>query len=221
MDASNKRDFRHFVLLQHGVLGTPADVDALICHLFHENERRGRGCRAELSSNTTKVLALPLDVTRTTNKHGGCIFTKGNLVCFAPGSNKFLGTNRSTCSCAKRVLREFLPVFSEWLDAARRADDSLLCFSCVGHSFGGLIMREMLYLLLTATELEGWESGLFAAVLRVREELAELNVTLENFVTIATPHCGVSECLLTPVYCGAWVLAKTCAPSMQELLLMD
>ncbi|RNE99019.1 uncharacterized protein Tco025E_09102, partial [Trypanosoma conorhini] len=214
MSAVAQEDCHHFVLLQHGIWGTAADFTALVRRVFEEEERRYDGTHAAAA-------APPPEPTATTNRDGGCLFARRRLTCFVPGSSRLVGTHRSTCSCARRTLAEFLPVFGAWLRAAAADGSCPACVSVVGHSFGGIIVREFLYLLLAAAGGPEFEDGVFAEVRRVRAKLVELNVTFANFITIATPHCGVSQCLSPTVYWGTRMLAAVCAPSLRELLLTD
>ncbi|KAF8275578.1 hypothetical protein BCY84_02389 [Trypanosoma cruzi cruzi] len=225
MSAGGPGDRRHFVLFQHGVWGTSADFDALISCVFEENERNCHKTHDEhLREVTLGNFASALGPKCKTNEAGGRLFAWRGLTCFAPGSNRWKGTNWRTRTCASRTLKEFLPVFGDWLRTVEENEEGgncPVCFSVVGHSFGGIIVREFLYLLLVAVEGDELDDGPFDEVRCVREKLVQLNVTFENFITIATPHCGVGQCLLSAMYYGTWFLAVLCAPSLSELLLKD
>ncbi|EKF26909.1 hypothetical protein MOQ_009377 [Trypanosoma cruzi marinkellei] len=225
MSADGPGDRRHFVLFQHGVWGTSADFDALIRCVFEENKRNCHKTHDEyLREVTLGAFVSALGPNCKTNEAGGRLFAWRGLTCFAPGSNRWKGTNWGTRTCASRTLKEFLPVFGDWLRAVEENEEGgncPVCFSVVGHSFGGIIVREFLYLLLVAMEGDGLEDGLLDKVQCVREKFVQLNVTFENFITIATPHCGVGQCLRSAMYYGTWFLAMLCAPSLSELLLKD
>ena len=51
----------------------------------------------------------------------GKLYCSGNRVCFVPGVNNLLGSITGTRSCALKLLREFLPVFTACLADVREA----------------------------------------------------------------------------------------------------
>ncbi|KAK7194298.1 putative serine esterase (DUF676) [Novymonas esmeraldas] len=187
------------------------------------------------------------------NQHGGRLYRSGNLQCFSPGSNEYMRTDAGTLACARRALAEVVPALHRWLDevesqekqrlaqwavyaracgtreaawqAAEAAATPLpVCLSFTAHSFGGIIQRELLYLLLVETpDMRGDGAGaLDEAVAALRQRLRRLHVTFENFVSVATPHCGAGECLWWPIYFGAWCLARMrLCRTYDELLLSD
>ncbi|CBZ27227.1 conserved hypothetical protein [Leishmania mexicana MHOM/GT/2001/U1103] len=185
------------------------------------------------------------------NRMNGRLYRSGNLQCFSPGSNEYLRTDAGTQVCARRMLAEVVPALHTWLneveskeqqrrakwavyahtvgtsDAARLSAEAAaplpICFSVMAHSFGGIIQREFLYLLLVdQTETRASDAMLFHDIVTLRQRLQRLHVTFENFLTVATPHCGAGECLWWPIYFGAWCLArmKLCQ-TYDELILSD
>ncbi|CAJ1988970.1 serine esterase (DUF676) [Leishmania donovani] len=185
------------------------------------------------------------------NRMNGRLYRSGNLQCFSPGSNEYLRTDAGTQACAHRMLAEVVPALQTWLneveskeqqrrakwavyartvgtsDAARLSTEAAaplpICFSVMAHSFGGIIQREFLYLLLVdQAETRASDAVLFHDIVNLRQRLQRLNVTFENFLTVATPHCGTGECLWWPIYFGAWCLArmKLCQ-TYDELILSD
>ncbi|CBH13279.1 hypothetical protein, conserved [Trypanosoma brucei gambiense DAL972] len=213
---------RRFVLMQHGLWAGAWDFNAIAAELYCQTgsqdgrSRRGGGGTVNQLGNI-----MPSDVVRTKSSCGGSLFARGNLTCFSSGANALIGSLRSTSVCAHKLLQEFLPVFTEWLDTVENNSAEKLSFSCVGHSFGGIILREALYLLLVSDDAGEYSEGLFDSVKTVRDRLATAGVVLQHFVTIATPHCGAAECLPTLVYRAAWGIAKLFAPSISEILLND
>ncbi|KAG8343584.1 putative serine esterase (DUF676) [Trypanosoma vivax] len=211
----------HFILLQHGLWAAPWDFDSIVNAVYRQNavplstNSAEFGECDELSKNN-----LPPGVTFSKSVQGGRLFTRDDITCFAPGSNSLIRSHRSTVCCARESLKEFLPFFTEWLDMLRSKGGEG-CFSCIGHSFGGIIIRELLYLLLVAPDVNGTETELTNFVKSTRQRLVESNIIFQNFITIASPHCGVAGCLPTPLYQTAWMLAMTCAPSIREILLKD
>ncbi|AIN98543.1 hypothetical protein LPMP_230930 [Leishmania panamensis] len=181
----------------------------------------------------------------------GRLYRSGNLQCFSPGSNEYLRTYAGTQICARRMLEEVVPALHTWLDEVeskeqqRRAnwavyarkvgtDDAArlsaeaaaplpICLSLMAHSFGGIIQREFLYLLLVdQAEMRGSCARLFDSIVTLRQRLQRLHVTFENFLTVATPHCGAGECLWWPIYFGAWCLARmNLCQTYDELILSD
>lgn len=185
------------------------------------------------------------------NRMNGRLYRSGNLQCFSPGSNEYLRTDAGTQVCARRMLAEVVPALQTWLneveskeqqrrakwevyartvgtsDAARLSTEAAaplpICFSVMAHSFGGIIQREFLYLLLVdQAETRASDAMLFHDIVTLRQRLQRLNVSFENFLTVATPHCGAGECLWWPIYFGAWCLArmKLCQ-TYDELILSD
>ncbi|KAH9593484.1 protein of unknown function DUF676 [Trypanosoma melophagium] len=222
MSAIDQSEFHHFVLFQHGFWAASSEFDGLLVALFQDNEKSCSKDHKESVKGESLGSDLPSEVTHSIKKSGGRLFSRGNLTCFTPDSNRYLGTHQSTCSCACKSLEEFLPVFNDWMEKVKKEKDNCrLCFSCVGHSFGGIIMRELVYLLLVTEDINDCGKDLFDSIKNVRENFIKLNITLENFITIATPHCGVDECLIAPMYYGARIIAMLCAPSLRELLLKD
>ncbi|KAG5504785.1 hypothetical protein GH5_05412 [Leishmania sp. Ghana 2012 LV757] len=185
------------------------------------------------------------------NRMKGRLYRSGNLQCFSPGSNEYLRTDAGTQVCARRMLTEVVPALHAWLNEViskekqRRAKWAVyaqlmgvsdassflaeaaaplpVCLSLMAHSFGGIIQRELIYLLLVdQTETRANDAVLFDAIFTLRHRLRTLHVTFENFVTVATPHCGAGECLWWPMYCGAWCLARlNLCQTYDELILSD
>ncbi|KAG5478885.1 hypothetical protein CUR178_05466 [Leishmania enriettii] len=185
------------------------------------------------------------------NRRKGRLYRSGNLQCFSPGSNEYLRTDAGTQVCARRMLAEVVPALHAWLNEVvskekqRRAKWAVyaqlmgvsdtssflaeaaaplpVCLSLMAHSFGGIIQRELLYLLLVdQTETRANDAVLFDSIVTLRQRLRTLRVTFENFVTVATPHCGAGECLWWPMYCGAWCLARlNLCQTYGELILSD
>nr|CCC92039.1 conserved hypothetical protein [Trypanosoma congolense IL3000] len=200
----------------------PWDFNAVVAELYRQTGPCAHGSPNKKGEEVKLTgSALPSDVVRTSSACGGSLYCRGNLTCYTPGGNAFTRTLRSTSSCALQLLRDFLPVFEKWLCDGSIDRSAKFSLSCVGHSFGGIILRELLYLLLISEEASDYNGDLFESVKRMRQKLAELAVVMEHFVTIATPHCGAAECLPTPMYHAALGIAMTCAPSVREILLKD
>ncbi|KAG5478686.1 hypothetical protein LSCM1_06090 [Leishmania martiniquensis] len=171
------------------------------------------------------------------NRTRGRLYRSGNLAFFSPGSNEYLRTDAGTQACAQRMLAEVVPVLHAWLNEVESREQQRqakwaahaqmrgasgaaplvaeavaplpVCLSLMGHSFGGILQREFLCLLLVdEAETRARDPLLFDAIATLRQRLQRLHVTFENFVTVATPHCGAGECLWWPVYAGAWCLAR-------------
>jgi hypothetical protein len=185
------------------------------------------------------------------NKTSGRLYRSGNLRVFSPGSNNYLRSDAGTLACARKMLVETVPQLHAWMDdvearerqrraqwavyartvgtpeAARLAEEAAqplpACLSFMAHSFGGIIERECLYLLLIdTTEIRAQSAVLYDAILHLRRRLRDNCVTFENFLNIATPHCGAGECLWWPIYFGAWCLARLhLCQTYDELILSD
>ena len=185
------------------------------------------------------------------NQTSGRLYRSGNLRVFSPGSNNYLRSDTGTLACARKMLAETVPQIHAWLDdvqaqeCQRRAQWSVyarvvntpeaarlsaearrplpVCLSFMAHSFGGIIEREFLYLLLMdTTETRVQDAALYDAIVLLRRRLHTLNVSFENFLNIATPHCGAAECLWWPIYFGAWCLARlNLCQTYDELILSD
>lgn len=67
----------------------------------------------------TKVKYVMKEVHKT--PFNGKLYCSGNRVCFVPGVNNLFGSITGTRSCALKMLREFLPVFTSWLADVREA----------------------------------------------------------------------------------------------------
>ncbi|KPI87899.1 hypothetical protein ABL78_3009 [Leptomonas seymouri] len=185
------------------------------------------------------------------NSTSGRLYRSGNLRVFSPGSNNYLRSDAGTLACARKMLAETVPQLHAWLDdvdmrerqrraqwavyartlgtpeAARLSDVAAapmpVCLSFMAHSFGGIIERECLYLLFMDTvEVRAQDVALHISIVSLRQRLRAMNVRFENFLNIATPHCGAGECLWWPIYFGAWCLARLhLCQTYDELILSD
>ncbi|KAG5504402.1 hypothetical protein JKF63_04853 [Porcisia hertigi] len=267
----------HFIVCQHGVLGSAADFENLITDLFVSHEVSvldatsvrdirhvaKNAFRESAPSATSSISTAEHRARRAAykaayrlkienpNRTNGRLYRSGNLQCFSPGSNEYLRTDAGTQVCARRMLAEVVPALHTWLneveskelqrrgmwavyartmgttDAARlsaeASADLPVCLSLMAHSFGGILQREFIYLLLMdQTETRESDAALFDAIVTLRQRLQSLHVSFENFVTVATPHCGAGECLWWPIYFGAWCLARmNLCKTYDELILTD
>lgn len=190
--------------------------------------------------------------TEYPNRTKGRLYRSGNLQCFAPGCNEYLRTDAGTQGCARKMLAEVVPALHAWLnevesrerqraakwavytqtaghsaEATRTAAEASaplpVCLSLMAHSFGGILHREFLYLLLLdKAETRGSDAVLFDSIVSLRRRLQRLHVTFENYITVATPHCGAGECLWWPIYFGAWCLARlNLCQTYDELIMAD
>ncbi|KPA83973.1 hypothetical protein ABB37_02117 [Leptomonas pyrrhocoris] len=186
------------------------------------------------------------------NRTNGRLYRSGNLSVFSAGSNNYLRSDAGTLACAQKMLAETVPQLHAWLDDVearerqRRARWSVyarlcstpesaqlateaaaaplpVCLSFMAHSFGGIIERECVYLLLLdTTETRAQNAALYVALVHLRRRLREMHVHFENFLNVATPHCGTGECLWWPIYFGAWCLARLrLCQTYDELILSD
>lgn len=185
------------------------------------------------------------------NRTNGRLYRSGNLRVFSPGSNNYLRSDAGTLACAQKMLSETVPQIHAWLDdvetrerqrqaqwavyartvgtpeAARLANEAAqplpACLSFMAHSFGGIIERECLYLLLADEhDTRKRDALLYQSIVQLRHRLQVRKVTFENFLNIATPHCGAGECLWWPIYFGAWCLARLrLCQTYDELILSD
>jgi hypothetical protein len=113
---------------------------------------------------------------------------------FSVTANNGLRCDAGVMVCADRAYAEMLPALRLFVgDGSGRRK----LFSCVAHSFGGLINREV--------------------VKRLHADVALHDaLTFLTFVTMATPHCGTTHLPLVMRW-GAWAIGKVFSTSYLEV----
>jgi hypothetical protein len=156
-----------FVWLQHGSHGQQHDLDEVFARIKRAIERPA----AE---------GAPCGASR--------------CVSWSTSANELRRTYDGVMLCADRVALELLPALRLFVgDGSGRRK----LFSCVAHSFGGVINREVVKRLHADAAL--------------RDAL-----TFATYVSIASPHCGISTLPLVLQW-GAWALGKLMSAAYLEL----
>ena len=187
---------RFFVLVQHGSHGRLCDFDAL---------------RASLVRQFTSIAGCG---------DGGELQPTHQLQTWGSTVNEGVGTDAGTAACADRLMAELLPqlrVFAGGVAAAasptttttaetsvEQAQRRRCYFSAVGHSFGGIILREVVHRLHT-----------HASCADIRAAFVFL-----SYVSVATPHCGVTS-MNALLRWGGRLIGKVYSSTYSELLLDD
>ena len=108
-------------------------------------------------------------------------------------------TDDGTLQVADRLANELLPALRLFVEKNSSADRRV--FSCVGHSYGGVILREVIVRVAAAFPVShAMEFGFFAAV--------------------SSPHCGI-ELMNKVMKLGAWLIGKVYSTTYLELLASE
>jgi hypothetical protein len=121
--------------------------------------------------------------------------------------NNALKSDAGVKVCTNRLLKELEAALSLWVQESRRSEGTSdvkhqFWFSCIGHSFGGVLLRALLPSLLQLPVVQS-ES-----------------IQLLTYVSIATPHCGVED-LNALFRVGGKLIGKVYSQTYCDLLLMN
>jgi hypothetical protein len=179
----------HFVLLQHGSHGVVTDFAYLVTQLttLHGfSYCRGTLVRRWYSPSS----AANADRAALKSRH----------LLFDSMVNHRLASDKGVHACAEKLIEELVPALTEFV-AIHGSEGWRVRFSCVGHSFGGILSRYVLML------LKDQHPGLWSQL--------EFNV----YMSVATPHLGATK--LNPIFhFGGRLIGKYLSTTYHELLLM-
>ena len=170
-------------------------------HLFVLSQHGSHGWPDQLLPVRDALMSDPR-VGATPSSPTGA-FTTTDVTYWHTDVNTKLKSDAGTIVCGARLLDKLLTRLSQWVVEKKSSDADCthhFYFSCVAHSFGGVLLREILPDLL-------------------RDPLVVVNrIKLVTFASIASPHCGASD--LNPAFrLGGWVIGKVWSQTYQDLLL--
>ena len=167
-----------FVVCQHGSHGKVADLAIL------------KNCiRERVGALQTAGSAIDLTVWDTSVNSG-------------------LKSDKGTAKCGVAMYNALQPVLHEWITTKRAliaSQGGSMHFSCVGHSFGGILLRELVHTLCN--------DPVVLDALDVKKDLE-----FESFVTVATPHCGIAMLSWGLAY-GAYAIGMVYSQTYLDLAM--
>lgn len=118
-------------------------------------------------------------------------------------------SDKGTAKCGQALYESLKPVLHLWIAARRgaiaKAGAGSMVLSCVGHSFGGVLLRELIHTLC--------QDEVVVDALDVQKDLR-----FGSFVSAATPHCGVAMLSKTKAW-GAYLIGKLYSQTYLDLLM--
>eukprot|EP00758_Cryptobia_borreli_P002999 Tbor_TRINITY_DN3447_c0_g1::TRINITY_DN3447_c0_g1_i1::g.3692::m.3692 len=209
-----------FVLCQHGSHGDPSQF-SYIKHCIQD----------EFLRRVNKRVVSVRDSNYGISDHVSR--TQPSIFMWDTSINSNQKSDRGTVVCGDDLINEWRPIFESWRREKIRHHvtivESTLCkeeresipplelyFSCVGHSWGGVLLREVLPSILDTLQSSSSTPTSPSAYTCHPKKSSE--VTPLTFMSIASPHCGVSNLNFMLRIVGR-VIGKLHSTTYQDLFL--
>ena len=143
---------------------------------------------------------------------------KPKIKIFGTKVNEGTGTDQGTMKCVDNIMPELEKAIGEFCSSENKNPNEPCFFSCVSHSFGGILSREVTKRL--------HEKGFFhnsndeeEGLHQQQKSSSPTQIIPLQFVSVASPHCGVNSIEYAFMRWGGWFLGRTYSSTYQELFL--